>query len=80
MIEDAFDELTIRGEARIVPVFYVVALHFIASPIGALAVTARFVITAVRQEFVPDMAILGDPHSDLGMILVRHWFLRKDWS
>lgn len=80
MMEDAFDELTIRGEARIVPVFYVVAPHFLASPVGALAVTARFVITAVRQEFVPDMAILGDPKSDVRMILLRHWFLCKDWS
>ena len=66
-------EVTVRGEAGVVPIFNMVALHFIAAPIGALAVAARLIVAAVWQELVADPAVIGGLHPDIRVL--RHGFL-----
>ena len=68
MVQDAIDELTVRGKSRIIPVVDMIAPDLIPSLISALAAPACLVIPAVRQKFVPDAAILGDPHPNILML------------
>lgn len=71
------DEIAVGGKAGVVPVFDVGTRHLVSPAIGALAVAARLDIAAVRQEFVADPVVVGDPHADKGMGGMRHGFLRE---
>lgn len=63
------DELPVRRETGVVPVFDVIALDLVASAVGTLAIAARLVVAAVRQEFVSDPAVIGDPHADIRVLV-----------
>lgn len=67
VIEDAVDEVAVCGEAGVVDVVDVVADDCVFSGVSALAVTARFDVPSVGEELVPDAALGGVPHSDIGV-------------
>src|SRR5688572_6322636 len=63
------DESAVSGEAGVVPIVNVVALHLIASLVGALAVAPCLIIPAVGQKLVPDASVGRDPHPDIRVLL-----------
>lgn len=65
MVEDAVDEVAIRREAGIVDIVDVISGDRVASLIGAFSRPARFVIASAGQEFVADLPVFRDPHSDI---------------
>ena len=65
------DKVAVSREAGIVPIFDMIASDLIAPLVRALLLSARFVITAVGQKLMANIAILRDPHSDIVMLL-RH--------
>ena len=62
------DEIAICREAGIVLVFDVSAFDLVEAPVRALAFAARLVIAPVVQKLVADMAIIGNPQADIGVI------------
>ena len=75
VVQNAVDEIAVGREPGTVPVFDVIAGYLIAALIGAFAISPRLIIAAVRKQLVPDMAVFGDPHSNIGVIGIRHLFL-----
>ena len=63
MMQDTTNEVAVRGESGVVPVFDMGAAYFVAALVGAFARSSRFDISAARKEFVADMAVIGDPES-----------------
>ncbi|QTK79294.1 hypothetical protein AT6N2_C1568 [Agrobacterium tumefaciens] len=69
VVEDTIDKFTVCGKAGVVPIVDVVALHLISPLIGALAFAARFVIAAIGQKLLTNVAIAGDPHAEIRVVL-----------
>ncbi len=63
MVENVVLELAIRGKTRVVLVVDVIAADFVTALISPLAMAARFDITAIRQKFVTDVTVAGDPQT-----------------
>lgn len=72
------DEVTVSREPGVVPVFDMRATCVVASGVGAHAFASGFVVASVRQMFLPDESVAGDPHADIALItadgvLLRVW-------
>jgi len=64
----AINKITIRREAGIVLVFDVSAFNLVAAPVRTLPLAAGFVVAPVVQKLVADIAIIGNPQADIGVI------------
>ena len=71
MVEHAVAKLAIGGEASVINVIDVVAGEGVAALIGALLLTARFVLAPIGQQFVADVAVFGHPHAHIGLLIER---------
>ena len=67
MIEHAVDEIAIGGEAGVVDIADMIAGEGVAAAVGAFATAAGFVLAALGQKLVADMAVIGDPEADIGV-------------
>lgn len=66
MVQDiGLHEITIGGEACVVGIVDVVTRDPIASLVGVRLFVPRFVVAAVRRQFVPDTPIRRHPHADV---------------
>ena len=63
MMQDTINEVAVRGESGIVPVFDMGAAYFVAALVSTFARSPRFDIPAAGKKLVADMAVIGDPES-----------------
>jgi hypothetical protein len=66
VMKDAVNEIAARLEAGVVDIFNVISLNRITSLVSALPVAASFVVATIRQEFMANAAVGGNPLSDNG--------------
>jgi hypothetical protein len=64
VMKDPVDELAVRREACVVDVVDAIAGDRIAPLVGTPPAATLLIVSTVRQEFVTDMAVCGDPHAD----------------
>ena len=65
MVQNTIDKIAIRGETSIVPILDVRSGYLVSPLIGAFARAACFIVTPVREQFVPDTTVGGLPHANV---------------
>lgn len=65
MVQHAIDEITVGTETGVVNVLDVVSTQGVATLLGAAVLAARFIVAAVREQFVPDVATACYPHANV---------------
>lgn len=69
------DEIAVGGETRVVPVLDMRPVDLVAALIGSLALTAGLDVPSVRQEFMANAVVVGDPHANIGMVRLQIYLL-----
>lgn len=61
------DEIAVGRETRVVPVLDMRPVDLVAALIGSFALTAGLNVPSVRQEFMANTVVVGNPHASVWM-------------
>jgi hypothetical protein len=61
VMQHAVDKVTVSFKASVVPIMYVRAGQLVATLVGMPAAAPRLIVSTIREELLPDLAVLGNP-------------------